>query len=91
MALTMHYGPVTPDDEDALGQILAGAFGFDASNARAWFAAAGRQEIRSVREDTGFADPWTVAAVDRLSASASDLETLAAAFAGPLPWMQEMF
>jgi predicted acetyltransferase len=40
---------------------------------------------------TGFADPWTVAALDRLSASAADLEALAAAFAGPLPWMPEMF
>ena len=47
MGLELHYGPVSPADEDALGSILTTAFGVDPASARDWFAAAGLQEIRS--------------------------------------------
>lgn len=40
---------------------------------------------------TGFADPWTLAQTGRLEGNAADLQAAAAVFAGPLPWMREMF
>ncbi len=40
---------------------------------------------------TGFADPYTVCTLDRLTTSPAGLDALASAFGGPLPWMQEMF
>lgn len=40
---------------------------------------------------TGFADPWTLAQTGRLEGTPEDLRAAAAVFAGPLPWMREMF
>jgi predicted acetyltransferase len=51
MAIEMHYGPVAPDEEEPLGQVLAASFGFEPSSAKAWFVAAGLDETRAVRKD----------------------------------------
>jgi predicted acetyltransferase len=40
---------------------------------------------------TGFADPWILARSGVLQGSPESLRTAAALFAGPLPWMREMF
>lgn len=49
--MTMQYGSLAPDDADALGEILARAFGIAAPDERAWMERAGREHLRVVRRD----------------------------------------